>query len=237
MSVMTAESSNRGSNVPAVADDWESQLNVVLRLAEGLVASPEPSVVFGSLAELSVPMIGDACIIAASGPAVDPFAVIWPPVRPQLTPPATAGAPRTSASVAYLPIVGPVHPSEPERPGPSYEGVFTLIWESEAPSAQHTLLARLLVDRAVDLAVRERLGEERDLARAHAANCELALASNRTIGTALGILMERYKLTNQQSFELLRRVSQHQHRKLRDCADDLVETGEFLFPRGVQPLS
>lgn len=54
---------------------------------------------------------------------------------------------------------------------------------------------------------------------------QAALARNRTIGAAMGILMATHKLTDAQSFDLLRLASQHSHRKLYDIARDVVDTG------------
>jgi GAF domain-containing protein len=45
------------------------------------------------------------------------------------------------------------------------------------------------------------------------------------IGQAKGILMERFKITGEQAFQVLTRVSQHSNRKLRDVATELVEHG------------
>jgi signal transduction histidine kinase/DNA-binding response OmpR family regulator/PAS domain-containing protein len=60
-----------------------------------------------------------------------------------------------------------------------------------------------------------------------AANLERALSSNRQIGTAMGILMARLKLTDEQAFDMLRKVSQNKHRKLRDIAEEVAMTGEI----------
>lgn len=62
-------------------------------------------------------------------------------------------------------------------------------------------------------------------AQAKIANLEIALQSSRVIGMAVGIVMERCKLTPDEAFDLLVSVSQHEHRKLREIADDLVLTG------------
>ncbi|HEX8080256.1 MAG TPA: ATP-binding protein [Jatrophihabitans sp.] len=59
------------------------------------------------------------------------------------------------------------------------------------------------------------------------ANLERALASNRQIGAAMGILMTRLKLTDEQAFDLLRKTSQNRHRKLRDIAEEVTITGEL----------
>jgi GAF domain-containing protein len=59
------------------------------------------------------------------------------------------------------------------------------------------------------------------------ANLRTALESRDIIGQAKGILMERFRLNADQAFQLLVAVSQHQHRKLRDVADDLASTGDM----------
>lgn len=64
-----------------------------------------------------------------------------------------------------------------------------------------------------------------DEADNRAANLQKALASNRVIGTALGILMANERLTADEAFDRLREASQFSNRKLRDLADDVVLTG------------
>ena len=58
-----------------------------------------------------------------------------------------------------------------------------------------------------------------------AENLHAALSSRETIGEAIGILMERERITATQAFDILRRASQHLNIKLRQVAEDLVETG------------
>ncbi|HEY2042114.1 MAG TPA: GAF and ANTAR domain-containing protein [Jatrophihabitans sp.] len=60
-----------------------------------------------------------------------------------------------------------------------------------------------------------------------AMHLERALESNREIGTAIGILMARKLLTSEQAFDQLRVASQNLHRKLRDVADEVKNTGEL----------
>jgi hypothetical protein len=62
-------------------------------------------------------------------------------------------------------------------------------------------------------------------AESQAANLETALHSSREIGIALGVLMAHRKITREQAFEQLRVVSQALHRKLRDIAAEVAETG------------
>jgi GAF domain-containing protein len=64
-------------------------------------------------------------------------------------------------------------------------------------------------------------------ARDMADNLQTALLSRAVIDQAKGILMERYKLTADQAFQLLARASMRANRKVRDIAEHLVVTGEF----------
>jgi GAF domain-containing protein len=60
-----------------------------------------------------------------------------------------------------------------------------------------------------------------------AKNLEAALASRAVIDQAKGVLMERFKLTADQAFQALARVSMETNTKVRDIAERFVETGEF----------
>ena len=67
------------------------------------------------------------------------------------------------------------------------------------------------------------------VALAHAeleGNLRTALQSRECIGQAVGILMERHRITASQAFDLLVYASQRTHRKLRDLAKWVVATGE-----------
>jgi GAF domain-containing protein len=52
-----------------------------------------------------------------------------------------------------------------------------------------------------------------------------ALDTNRDIGIAIGVLMTSMLITKVQAFDLLRIASQHGHRKLRDVALEVIDTG------------
>jgi len=67
-------------------------------------------------------------------------------------------------------------------------------------------------------------------ARDMADNLQMALESRAVIDQAKGILIERYKLTPDQAFQLLARTSMTTNRKVRDIADHLVRTGELQVP-------
>lgn len=54
---------------------------------------------------------------------------------------------------------------------------------------------------------------------------ERALSSRDVIGRAKGIIMARGGVTDEQAFDVLRRVSQQLNRKLRDVAEEVSDTG------------
>ncbi|MGQ1796112.1 ANTAR domain-containing protein [Kocuria oceani] len=69
------------------------------------------------------------------------------------------------------------------------------------------------------------------LAQERAENLEVALRSNREIGTAIGVLMTQHKLTRRQAHELLRLASQDSNRKMAEIATEVVDTGQLSMPR------
>lgn len=54
---------------------------------------------------------------------------------------------------------------------------------------------------------------------------ETALTTSRQIGAAVGILMARERITSEQAFGQLTKVSQNLNRKLRDVAQEVMHTG------------
>ena len=56
---------------------------------------------------------------------------------------------------------------------------------------------------------------------------EIGLATSRSIGAAVGVLMSRHHWTYDQAFDALRTASQHGHRRLRDIAADVVLIGDL----------
>ena len=76
------------------------------------------------------------------------------------------------------------------------------------------------------------MNQLRDLAIDHAESTvgqlRQALQTNRTIGTAVGIVMTRYEIDDpERAFKVLVRTSQQHNRKLRDIADALIRTGSL----------
>jgi len=64
-----------------------------------------------------------------------------------------------------------------------------------------------------------------------AGNLTKALQSNREIGVAMGILMQRHRFTRQEAFDVLRVASQNSNRKLSDVAADVADTGTLTIAR------
>ena len=83
------------------------------------------------------------------------------------------------------------------------------------------------VERGSLLADHGAIAIEAELQARRAETLEAALRSNRTVGVALGILMERHDLTADAAFQVLRRISSHSNRKLAVIAEELVTTGQL----------
>ncbi|TDD60638.1 ANTAR domain-containing protein [Kribbella antibiotica] len=75
-------------------------------------------------------------------------------------------------------------------------------------------VAHILADHAA-VAI---AGARREVDLAHAAD------ARNLVGQAIGILMERYDLDNARAFAVLKRYSQDNNRKLRDVAQELIDT-------------
>ena len=84
---------------------------------------------------------------------------------------------------------------------------------------------------AAHASVAARAVEERSTLESLGRDLQEVLLSRDVIGQAKGILMERFEITPEDAFDLLRRSSQHLNLKLRDVARSLAETGEFRMRR------
>jgi GAF domain-containing protein len=89
-----------------------------------------------------------------------------------------------------------------------------------------------VIDRARGLLLASMAGFACSTALSHEAeerraeNLHAALGTRELIGQAQGILIERERITADQAFHVLRQASQHLNVKLREVAQDLVDTGE-----------
>jgi len=82
------------------------------------------------------------------------------------------------------------------------------------------MIAADLLAQAFGLAV------DRLIAAHHQADLHRAIDSHRAIGQAVGILVERYRITPAQAFDRLRQASQTRNTKLRELAAKVVDTGQ-----------
>ncbi|MDQ3616055.1 MAG: GAF and ANTAR domain-containing protein [Actinomycetota bacterium] len=64
----------------------------------------------------------------------------------------------------------------------------------------------------------------------HAENLSTAISSRKSIGQAIGILMERYEMDEDRAFQFLVRVSTTGNIKLRDVAQELVDQANTKLP-------
>lgn len=61
-------------------------------------------------------------------------------------------------------------------------------------------------------------------------NLQKALTNRDVIGQAKGVLMERFKITADEAFQLLVQRSQHENVKVADLAERVATTGEWTSP-------
>ena len=64
-------------------------------------------------------------------------------------------------------------------------------------------------------------------------NLQVAVANNRIVGVAIGLLMSQHQVSQDEAFKVLRLRSQHSNRKLRDIAEEFVDTG--VLPAAPSP--
>lgn len=224
------------------ADACEPSLDEVLRALDGLEPTPDPAEMFRSVAELCAPLLCDEAVVTLTLAGRQPVTASWPPrsnvaanqpeFRDRRPVRAISRADRSgdahpsaqhalTEDAAFIPIVV----TDADEDG--FHGELALRMSAGRPTNAHLHLGQLVVDRACWMVRDARTSAVARAAALRADNLERAVGSNREIGIALGILMDRRKLTSAQAFELLRRASQNGHRKLHDVALDIIESGSL----------
>src|SRR6185437_6588361 len=183
-------------------DPGRDSLAVVLGALTELPRSADPAEVLAELARLCVPICSDNCAISTGRAG---HRLRWPPTESDLG--------------------GPVGIDPGRLQVRSGEYSMTWTYRRRRPTDADLLLAQLALDRAVAILEVEQLRVRVEAADELAANLQLALASSREIGMAMGIVMDRYKLSPDQAFELLGRISQRRQRRVREVAAQIAETG------------
>lgn len=98
-------------------------------------------------------------------------------------------------------------------------GVLTL-YSARPHSFDEASVARAtLVAEHAAIAVEAARSDDRSV------QLQSALEHSRTIGAAIGILVERHRILPDEAFQMLREASQHTNRKLVQVAADLLATG------------
>lgn len=112
------------------------------------------------------------------------------------------------AAVVSIPLI-------PEREFPRWHGWLTLYSRQPGPFPSGSLALAQTLGLHFSNTFNTAL---------HAKNLEAALASRDLIGQAKGIIMARKNIDDEQAFAILRQVSQHTNRKLRDIAETVVRS-------------
>lgn len=102
-------------------------------------------------------------------------------------------------------------------------GEFVISFEQDSVSPQ----TESAQTKSLHTDTLESVSAELAAARQVIAELKSAVVTNRNIGAAIGILMARHSLTQQQAFDAMREQSQHSHRKLRDVAEEVLFTGRL----------
>jgi hypothetical protein len=203
-------------NTGATADE-QNPLSIVMRAVNSISSSPEPDVVFESLVQLAAPLVCEAATATVSKPDGRIHATTWP----------VGGLMHWSQSGSIVTDFNA--PASGDHAG--YHGLVS--FRFRLPHERQPFVVQLLVERAMANVEQARLAELAESRKATVDHLEVALASNREIGVAVGILMVNHQLTDEQAFDLLSRVSQHLNRKLRVIALEVARTGAIDLPPGV----
>lgn len=209
----------------AAAGAGRIDLLVARSALSALRSDPDPSVVFGQLAQLCVPGVCDefqAVIVAGdlSGPAVAP---------------ARAGRPRAGGAdldpakfSVTVQISGGSNLDTAElHPAAGFVAALTCSWWLHQPTAEDVAVIEMVGRGAAAVVLHARQAAALQEERIRAENLTVALNSNRVISAAVGIVMAQHKLTYEQAFATLAATSQHTNRKLATLAADVLDTGDL----------
>jgi hypothetical protein len=211
-------------------------LRDIASLLECTVSSAEPAVVFSSVARRCVPDLCVKASIAISEAGERTYSISYPlaaahsPAGIEPGGPASFGDIRANPDIVFTDVHGDASESYS-----AYEGVLAMQFAHTAPT--DAMVGQLIVASATALIHNERLRHTAQIERTRATNLEIGWRTNREIGMAIGIVMKLRRLTEQNAFDLLRRISQDTQRKIRDIALDIVTTGEIDFTSRVSSRS
>jgi ANTAR domain len=190
--------------------------------------SAEPAVVLSSLARLSVPSFSQRCTVELSE-GLDPvFTVSYPLSAPDTMPearPPDDQAPPGAGPAGEAVITSFRMPSAVGQP--SFAGYLIHTWTLRAPAPGDAMIARLLVDHALEVVRYERLAETAAAAESRSAQLALDAMTARVIGEATGIIMAALQLSEAAAVSQLKAAGHRSGHTLHDVAREVVRTGIF----------
>jgi hypothetical protein len=217
--------------------DELSQLETIMA---SIAPSPAPAQVFDDLGAACVAVFGGECIVELVEDAGEPYRLSWPRSALRIVDDGadvTAGTLRAPASAIIRDLLYGGQPTRIDGnimavavigngpTGGEYLGAVVCTRPGGFSPAAAEIL-RLAVQQSVGIIRQERHhASANNVLTTKILNLELALASNRDIGVAMGVLMVSRECTPDEAFSLLRQASQDTNRKLRDIAADVVRTG------------
>ena len=180
-----------------------------MQAADSLISSTEPSVVFDDLVQRSAPLVCDAARAMVYGPGAMLHASTWPQDAAEHQP-----EPESVVTEVNVPASG------------DHEGYHAIVsLRFGFPDGSHPFVARLLVDRAIATVERARLAEAADRHQSEAENLAIALATNRDIGVAVGIVMANQGLEPRGGVRAAQPGQPESNRKLHEIALEVARVG------------
>jgi len=215
-----------GAPVPGPSVALRDSVPEVVLAMRGLVPSAEPPVVLSSLARSCVPSFSDGCSVELSEGTDPLFRVSYPPQEED----GPAGGPwpcgdETGAEPAAGSVVTTSFEVRASSGWPSYAGVIAHIWHSHVPAQSDSIIARLLVDRAIALVEHQRLAEGATSADERSAQLALETMTARAIGEGTGIIMATRRMTSADALDALKKIGRREGRNVYEIALEVVRTG------------
>ncbi|MCW2527742.1 MAG: hypothetical protein JWM76_2602 [Pseudonocardiales bacterium] len=236
-----------GAAAEADHDVFGADSNAIRALSQletitaSITPSPQPAEVFDSLAAACVSAYAGECIVELVEGSGEPYRLSWPKSVLRIVSDVSAEESSTTAPAAPSAIIrellyggrptvidGDTMAATVVGTGPTggeYLGAVVCTRASGFTATDAEIL-RTAVQHCVAIIRQERHhAATAEILQAKIANLEVALASNRDIGVAMGVLMVSQDCTSEEAFSTLRQASQDTNRKLRDIAANVVRTG------------
>lgn len=185
-------------------------------------------VALSSLARASCPSFSDACAVQLSEGADALFRVSFPRPDEAVFATGLGSIPDgTGASPAAVSTITTAFQAVASHGYPSCAGVVVHSWVDRDLAEEDVIIVRLLVDCALAIVQHERLAQSAARADDRAAKLAIDLITSRIEGEAIGILMAKQQVTEEEAVGLLRRVSWTRQRSVHEAAAGVVHTQDL----------